>query len=154
MLQTFRWSEDGRDHCPTDGSSSKEERPEEHHKCQVPLHPWGDPSVAEYCSVGVCTHLFFILSHKKHVLKSRKRKENKCKVKSYVPTCTYVCEKIAFAQFTIWDPWNNVPPKPFVSTPQEFDREGFQPVVHNEYLVEQAMWRQVPEKIFRAYLEF
>ena len=26
---------------------------------------------------------------------------------------------------------------------QEFDREGFQPVVHNEFLVEQAMWRQV-----------
>ena len=39
-------------------------------------------------------------------------------------------------------------------TTQEFDREGFQPVVHNEYLVEQAMWRQAVEKIFRAYLEF
>ena len=25
---------------------------------------------------------------------------------------------------------------------QEFDRGGFQPVVHNEFLVEQAMWRQ------------
>ena len=71
--------------------------------------------------------------------------------------CTYLylyLRKIPFAQFTIWDPWDNVPPKPYVSTPQEFDREGFQPVVHNEYLVEQAMWRQAPEKIFRAYLEF
>ena len=41
-----------------------------------------------------CVHIFFVLSYKKQdASKWRKRQENKCKVKSYVPTCTYICEK-------------------------------------------------------------
>ena len=36
---------------------------------------------------------------------------------------------------------------------QEFDREGFQPVVHNEFLVEQAMWRQVKTISMKAKMK-
>ena len=36
---------------------------------------------------------------------------------------------------------------------QEFDRGGFQPVVHNEFLVEQAMWRQGGDENYDEMLQ-